>query len=146
MFENAYLCIFGFAYLCLFVHIYAYDIFVYIIYVHILFLHILAYELIMHIYCIFLFCLFLHIPAYLVLHIAAYFMHISAYLNLHIMANLPWSLYKHIKHTSPQEPGTQQGPDNSSARTSQGTVGGFTTCGLTLLGLSWIIFSQSLMS
>ena len=36
--------------------------------------------------------------------------------------------------------------DTSSARTSQCTVGGFTTCGRTLLGLSLILFSQSSMS
>ena len=36
--------------------------------------------------------------------------------------------------------------DTSSARTSQCTVGGFTTRGLTLLGLSWILCSQSSMS
>ena len=53
-----------------------------------------------HIYCIFLFCLFVHVPAYLVPHIAAYFVHISAYLNLHIMAYLPSYISKHIIHTS----------------------------------------------
>ena len=52
----------------------------------------------MHIYCIFLFCLFPHIPAYLVLHIAAYFLHIFAILNLHIMAYLPVCIFKHITH------------------------------------------------
>ena len=36
--------------------------------------------------------------------------------------------------------------DTSSARTSQCTVGGFTTCGRTWLGLSLILFSQSSMS
>ena len=54
--------------------------------------------LIMHIYCIFLICFFVHIPAYLVLHIAAYFLHISAYLNLHIMAYLPVCIFKQITH------------------------------------------------
>ena len=52
----------------------------------------------MNIYCIFLFGLFPHIPAYLVLHIAAYFLHIFAYLNLHIMAFLPVCIFKHITH------------------------------------------------
>ena len=52
----------------------------------------------MHIYCIFLFCLFPQIPAYLVLHSAAYFLHIFTYLNLHIMAYLPVCIVKHITH------------------------------------------------
>ena len=34
------------------------------------------FELIMYLYCMFLICLFEHIPAFLVLHIAAYFVHI----------------------------------------------------------------------
>ena len=48
----------------------------------------------------FLFACLLHIPAYLVMHVAAYFEHISAYLNLHIMAYLPSCIFKHITHIS----------------------------------------------
>ena len=95
-FKTAYLCIFGLRISAYFVHIYAYGIFAYIC------IFVCAYfsifYLIMHIYCIFLFCLFPHIPAYLILHIAAYFLHIFAYLNLHIMGYLPVCIVKHITH------------------------------------------------
>ena len=57
------------------------------------------FELIMQTFCIFLISIFVHIPAYLVLHIAAYFMHISAYFNLHIRA-LPSCIFKYITHIS----------------------------------------------
>ena len=71
------------------------------IYVHILFCIFQHIMLIMHIYCTFLMCLFEYIPAYLVLHIAAYFVHISAHLNLHIiMAYSPSCIFKHTKHIS----------------------------------------------
>ena len=97
----------------LFMHILEMHIFAYLVFhIYAYFLHIYVYGnfasmcifcvcifwyvfLVMHMYCIFLICLFVHVPAYLVLHIAAYFLTISAHLNLHIMAYLPFCILKH---------------------------------------------------
>ena len=96
-FENAYLCIFGFAYLCIFC---AYlCIWYFCIYVHIWFLHILAYLCLLCTYIAYLvfacLCKILHI-LYCILYCSIFY----AYLNQHIIAYLPSCIFKHMTHIS----------------------------------------------